>query len=37
MSFINQNSTFVKNNRVHGWSPHVWLLYPYYNDTWIEA
>jgi peptide/nickel transport system substrate-binding protein len=37
MSFINQNSTFVKNNRVHGWSPFVWLLYPYYNDTWIEA
>lgn len=37
MSFINQNSTFVKNNRVHGWSPHVWLLYPYYNDTWIEG
>ncbi len=37
ISFINQNATFVKNNRVHGWAPFVWLLYPYYNDTWIEA
>jgi len=34
---MNQNATFVHNNKVHGWQPFVWNLYPYYNDTWIEA
>ena len=37
ISIMNQNAVFVKNNRVHGWQPFVWNLYPYYNDTWIEA
>lgn len=37
MPIMNQNATFVHNNRVHGWQPFVWNLYPYYNDTWIEA
>jgi peptide/nickel transport system substrate-binding protein len=37
LSIMNQNATFVKHNRVHGWQPFVWNLYPYYNDTWIEA
>ncbi len=37
LSIMNQNATFVKNNRVHGWQPFVWNLYPYYNDTWIEG
>lgn len=37
LSLMNQNATFVKNNRVHGWSPYVWNLYPFYNDVWIEA
>ncbi len=31
---MNQNATFVHNNKVHGWQPFVWNLYPYYNDTW---
>lgn len=37
LSIMNQNATFVYNNKVHGWQPFVWNLYPYYNDTWIEA
>jgi len=37
LSIMNQNATFVKHNRVHGWQPFVWNLYPYYNDTWIES
>ena len=37
MPIMNQNATFVHHNRVHGWQPFVWNLYPYYNDTWIEA
>lgn len=36
LSVMNQNATFVHNNKVHGWQPFVWNLYPYYNDTWIE-
>jgi len=37
LPIMNQNATFVHNNNVHGWQPFVWNLYPYYNDTWIEA
>lgn len=37
LPIMNQNATFVHNNKVHGWQPFVWNLYPYYNDTWIEA
>ncbi len=36
LSIMNQNATFVHNNKVHDWQPFVWNLYPYYNDTWIE-
>ncbi len=37
LPIMNQNATFVHHNKVHGWQPFVWNLYPYYNDTWIEA
>ena len=37
LPIMNQNATFVHNNKVHGWQPFVWNLYPYYNDTWIEG
>ncbi len=37
LPIMNQNATFVYNNTVHGWQPFVWNLYPFYNDTWIEA
>ena len=37
LPIMNQNATFVHHNRVHGWQPFVWNLYPYYNDTWIET
>ncbi len=33
---MNQFATFANNNKVHGWQPFVWNLYPYYNDVWIE-
>ena len=37
LPIMNQNATFVHSNKVHGWQPFVWNLYPYYNDTWIES
>jgi peptide/nickel transport system substrate-binding protein len=37
LPIMNQFASFVNNNKVHGWQPFVWNLYPYYNDTWIEA
>lgn len=37
LPIMNQNATFVHHNRVHGWQPFVWHLYPYYNDTWLET
>ena len=37
LPIMNQNATFVHHNKVHGWQPFVWNLYPYYNDTWIEG
>ena len=37
LPIMNQFATFVNNKKVHGWQPFVWNLYPYYNDTWIEA
>jgi peptide/nickel transport system substrate-binding protein len=37
LPIMNQFATFVNHKKVHGWQPFVWNLYPYYNDTWIEA
>lgn len=33
---VNRNSVWVNNKKVHGYLPHQWNLYPYYNDVWIE-
>jgi peptide/nickel transport system substrate-binding protein len=33
---VNRNSIFVNRKTVHGYLPHQWNLYPYYNDVWLE-
>lgn len=32
---INRNSIWVNRKTVHGYLPHQWNLYPYYNDVWL--
>lgn len=36
VSLMNRNSVWVNRNNVHGYLPHQWNLYPYYNDVWLE-
>ena len=36
VSLFNRNSVWVNRNTVHGYLPHQWNLYPYYNDVWLE-
>jgi ABC-type transport system substrate-binding protein len=36
VSLMNRNSVWVNRNTVHGYLPHQWNLYPYYNDVWLE-
>lgn len=33
---VNRNNIWVHRKHVHGWLPHQWNLYPYYNDVWLE-
>lgn len=33
---VNRNSIWVNRKTVHGYLPHQWNLYPYYNDVWLE-
>jgi peptide/nickel transport system substrate-binding protein len=33
---MNQYATFAHQNYVKGWQPFVWLLYPVYNDVWMD-
>jgi peptide/nickel transport system substrate-binding protein len=33
---LNRNSIWVNRNNVHGYLPHQWNLYPYYNDVWLS-
>jgi ABC-type transport system substrate-binding protein len=33
---VNRNSIFVNRKSVHGFLPHQWNLYPYYNDVWLD-
>lgn len=33
---VNRNNIWVNRKNVHGWMPHQWNLYPYYNDVWLE-
>ena len=34
---VNRNNIWVSRKAVHGWLPHQWNLYPYYNDVWLES
>jgi len=33
---LNRNSIYINRKNVHGYLPHQWNLYPYYNDVWLE-
>ncbi len=33
---VNRRAFWVHRKEVHGWLPHQWNLYPYYNDVWLE-
>jgi peptide/nickel transport system substrate-binding protein len=33
---LNRNNIWVNRKNVHGYLPHQWNLYPYYNDVWLE-
>jgi peptide/nickel transport system substrate-binding protein len=33
---VNRNNIWVNRKTVHGYLPHQWNLYPYYNDVWME-
>ena len=33
---LNRNSIYINRKTVHGYLPHQWNLYPYYNDVWLE-
>jgi peptide/nickel transport system substrate-binding protein len=33
---VNRRAFWVHRKNVHGWLPHQWNLYPYYNDVWVE-
>lgn len=33
---VNRNSIWVNRKNVHGYLPHQWNLYPYYNDVWLS-
>ena len=33
---VNRNNIWVNRKTVHGYMPHQWNLYPYYNDVWLE-
>lgn len=33
---VNRDAFWVHRPNVHGWLPHQWNLYPYYNDVWLS-
>jgi peptide/nickel transport system substrate-binding protein len=33
---VTRNDIWVHNKKVHGWSPSQTMLYPFYNDVWVE-
>jgi peptide/nickel transport system substrate-binding protein len=33
---VNRDAYWVHRQNVHGWLPHQWNLYPYYNDVWLS-
>jgi len=36
INIVNRNSVWVYRKSVHGYLPHQWNLYPYYNDVWLD-
>lgn len=34
---VTKNSVWVHNKRVHDWAPSQTMLYPFYNDVWVEG
>ena len=33
---VNRNSFWVSRSHVHGYLPHQFMLYPFYNDVWLS-
>ena len=33
---VNRNNIWVNRKNVHGYLPHQWNPYPYYNDVWLD-
>lgn len=33
---VTRNDIWVHNKKVHGWQPSQTMLYPFYNDVWLE-
>ena len=33
---VTRNDIWVNNTKVHGWRPTQTMLYPQYNDVWLE-
>jgi ABC-type transport system substrate-binding protein len=33
---VTRNDIWVNNTKVHGWRPSQTMLYPLYNDVWLE-
>ncbi len=33
---VNRNSFWVSRSNVHGYLPHQFMLYPFYNDVWLS-
>jgi len=34
---VTGNVIWANNKKVHGWMPTQTMLYPLYNDVWVEA
>jgi peptide/nickel transport system substrate-binding protein len=34
---VTRNDIWVHNKKVHGWKPSQTMLYPFYNDVWVEG
>ncbi len=34
---VTRNDIWVYNKKVHGWRPTQTMLYPLYNDVWLES
>jgi len=33
---VTRNDIWVHSKKVHGWNPTQTMLYPLYNDVWVE-